>query len=97
MVSTPPSGSRRQTVIRWVVTGLATLWAAVGIMLPPFGCAIGEYEENNPSCDTPTLQIIGLGVLVAGVVAARVTRRPAAQWLGIAISSVLVLIGLDDI
>jgi hypothetical protein len=79
-----------------VATTLAVLWCAVGIMLPPLGCAVGEYEEDNPSCDTPVLQFAGLGVLVAGVVAARVLGRPAPQWLGIAVSLVLVLIGLDN-
>ncbi|HEX6713255.1 MAG TPA: hypothetical protein VF066_07715 [Thermoleophilaceae bacterium] len=88
--------SRRRAVIRWAATVLAGLWCAIGIVLPPFGCAVGEYEENNPSCDTPGLQIAGAGVLIAGVAAALLLKRPAPQWLGIAVSFVLVLIGLDD-
>ena len=79
----------------WALTALAALWCAVGILLPPFGCAVGEYEEHNSSCDTPTVQIVGLGVLVAGVVAARLLGRRGPQWIGIAVSAVLVLIGLD--
>ena len=88
--------SRRPAVIRWTTTVLAGLWCAIGVVLPPFACAVGEYEEDNPSCDTPVLQMVGAGVLIAGVVAALVLKRPAPQWLGIAISAVLVLIGLDD-
>ena len=93
MAAEPPANMKRFG--RWALTGLAALWCAIGILLPPFGCAVGEYEEHNPSCDTPTVQIVGLGVLVVGVVAARIVRRPAPQWLGIAVSAVLVLIGLD--
>jgi hypothetical protein len=78
----------------WAVTALAAVWCAVGILLPPFGCAVGEYEEHNRSCDTPTVQIAGLAVLVAGVIAARFLGR-RAQWIGIAVSAVLVLIGLE--
>lgn len=79
----------------WVLTVLAALWCAIGILLPPFGCAVGEYEEHSRSCDTPTIQIAGLGVLVAGVVLARLLRRREPQWIGIAGSAVLVLVGLN--
>jgi hypothetical protein len=93
----PVAVARRRAVIRWAVTVVAALWCAIGVLLPPFGCAVGEYEENNPSCDTPGLQIAGAGVLVAGVVAALVLERPAPQWIGIALSAVMVLIGLNDV
>jgi hypothetical protein len=86
-----------RTITRWAVTALAALWCAIGVLLPPFACAVGEYEADNPSCDTPVLQMAGAGVLVAGVVAALVLKRPAPQWLGIAVSAVLVLSGLEDV
>ena len=89
--------TRRGRIVRWGATVLAGLWCAIGVMLPPFACAVGEYEEDNPTCDTPVLQIVGAGVLVAGVLAALVLKRPAPQWLGIAVSFVLVLVGLDDV
>ena len=102
MVNSPgeadaPRRIARSSAVRWIATALGALWCAIGVLLPPFACAVGEYEENNPSCDTPTLQIVACGVLVAGVAAAVVTRRPAPQWAGLAISAVLVLIGLDDV
>jgi hypothetical protein len=36
-------------------------------------------------------------VLVAGVVTARLTRRPEPQWVGIVASVVLALVGLQDV
>ena len=86
----------RSAVVRWSATAVAALVCAIGVLLPPFGCAVGEYEENNKSCDTPALQIAGFGVLLAGIVVARLTRRPVFQWAGIAASIVMVLVGLDD-
>ena len=86
----------RSAIVRWSATAVAALICAIGALLPPFGCAVGEYEENNPSCDTPTLQLAGFGVLFAGIALARLTRRPAFQWAGMAVAIVMVLVGLDD-
>ena len=88
--------SRRRTVVRWVATAVAAVICAIATILPPLGCAVGEYEEDNRSCDTPTLQFAAFGVLAAGIIVARLTRRPEAQWVGIAISVVLALVGLND-
>ena len=87
--------TRRAWVVRWIATIVALVVCAIAAILPPFGCAVGEYEEDNPSCDTPTLQFVAFGVLIAGVILARLTRRPAFQWAGIAASVVLALVGLD--
>jgi energy-coupling factor transporter transmembrane protein EcfT len=87
--------SRRSTIVRWIATAIAFLICAIGVLLPPFACAVGEYEEDNRSCDTPVLQIAAFGVLLAGVIVARVTGRAAPQWLGIGVAVVLVQVGLD--
>ena len=61
----------------------------------PFACAVGEYEEDNPSCDFPVLSLAGLGVVAVGAVAGRVTRRPAVQWGAVVIAFVLASLGWD--
>lgn len=87
----------KRPIVRWLAAAAAALICAIGVLLPPFACAVGEYELDNRACDTPVLQIIGFGVLTVGVIAARLTRRPALHWAAVVASVVLVLLGLDQV
>jgi hypothetical protein len=80
---------------RWAPVVLAALLDLGSAALLELGCAVGEYEEDNRTCDASTYPLIGLGALVLGVGVARLVNHPAPRWLGIAASVVLAFVGLD--
>lgn len=79
----------------WVATGALLLLNAGMIALFDFACAVGEYEEDNPTCDTPMLAIAGVAAVAAGVVAGRLSGRRSVHWLGLAAALVLAVMAWD--
>jgi hypothetical protein len=82
---------------RWGPVVLAAVFDLAVAALAELGCAVGEYEEDNRSCDASTYPLIGVGALVFGVVLARVVRHPAPRWLGIIAAFALGLVGLGRV
>ena len=75
---------------RWLATLVAALASFIATVITPFGCAVGEYEEDR-SCDVSPLGIAAAVVLIAAVVAGHITKRPRLHWAGIATAILLSL------
>ena len=82
-------------VARWVATVAAAVFCALSVLATPFGCAVGEFEEDR-DCTTSTLSWASVAALVLTVVAARVTRRRSVHWIGLAVTVALAYAGALD-
>ena len=91
----PPGGSRLEPVARWLATVAAALLCAVALLATPFGCAVGEYEEDR-SCDPSAESWASVVALALTIVLARVTRRRSVHWAGLAVTAVLALSGVGQ-
>jgi hypothetical protein len=90
-------GPRFPRLRRWAPVVLAGVFDLGVAALSELGCAVGEYEEDNRSCDASTYPLIGLGALVLGVILARVVRHPAPRWIGVIAAFALALVGLGRV
>jgi hypothetical protein len=77
----------------WAAAGALTLLTLGSAMLYGFACAVGEYEENNHTCDASRYPLIGFGALMLGLGVARLTKRREPRWLGYAAAFVLFVVG----
>jgi hypothetical protein len=80
-------------MVSWVATGVLTLLTLGSAFFYEFACAVGEYEEDNHTCDASTYPLIGFVLLALGVVLARRTERNEPRWLGFAASFALFVVG----
>jgi hypothetical protein len=87
-----PRKRRLEPVTRWLATLVTAVFCALSVIATPFGCAVGEFEENR-DCDPATLSWISVGALVLTVAAALVTRRRSVHWIGLAVTAVLAWTG----
>jgi di/tricarboxylate transporter len=92
MVSKPGRG---EPIVRWIATLLAALWAAVAIVIVPFGCAVGEFEEDR-DCTVPEASVAAAVVLVAGVALGLWRHDKRIHWIAIALSALLALSGFGN-
>ena len=86
---------RAEPIVRWLATVVAAVACGIALIAEPFGCAVGEYEEDR-DCDPSVLGWIGLGVLIAGTVASRLTSKRGLQWAGIAAAFALSWAGVFE-
>ena len=93
MVSRFPRG---EPLARGIGTLLTALWVGIALLATPFGCAVGEYEEDR-DCSVPPLAGIAAAALVAGVVAGRISGRRGLHWGGIGIAVVLAAMALRSV
>jgi hypothetical protein len=77
---------------RWLATFVAAVFCALSVIATPFGCAVGEFEEDR-NCDTATLSWVSVGTLVVTVVAALATKRRSVHWIGLAVTVALAWAG----
>jgi hypothetical protein len=91
------AGPRFARLRRWGPVVLAAMFDLAVAALAELGCAVGEYEEDNRTCDASTYPLIGVGVVVLGVVLARVASHPAPRWLGVAAAFALGVVGLGRV
>jgi cell division protein FtsW (lipid II flippase) len=84
---------RRRRWPPWAAAGALTLLTLGSAMLYEFACAVGEYEENNHTCDAAIYPLIGFGVLMLGLATARLTNRKEPRWLGYAAALILFVVG----
>jgi hypothetical protein len=87
-----PRKRRLEPVARWLATVAAAVFCALSVLATPFGCAVGEFEEDR-NCDPATLSWVSVGTLVVTVVAALVTRRRGVHWIGLAVTAALAWAG----
>src|SRR5437868_3227345 len=71
MVSKP---SRGEAIARWVMTVLTALWVAGAVMVVPFGCAVGEYEDDR-DCSVPEISVGELAHQLQEAVDVQVVER----------------------
>lgn len=90
-------GARFPRLRRWGPVVFAAVFDLAVAALAELGCAVGEYEEDNQTCDASTYPLIGFGALVLGVVLARVVRHPAPRWIGVLAAFALGLVGLGRV
>jgi hypothetical protein len=90
--SQEPRNRWLEPVARWLATFVAAVFCALSVIATPFGCAVGEFEEDR-NCDTATLSWVSVGVLVVTVVAALVTKRRSVHWIGLAVTVALAWAG----
>jgi hypothetical protein len=83
---------RAEPIVRWLATMAAAAFCALSVLATPFGCAVGEFEEDR-NCDTPALSWISVAALVLTIVLGRVTRRPSIHWIGLAVTLALAYAG----
>jgi hypothetical protein len=83
---------RLEPIGRWFATVAVALFCALSVLATPFGCAVGEFEEDR-NCDPSPLSWASFGILVATVVAARVTRRRSVHWIGLALTLAVAYAG----
>jgi hypothetical protein len=81
-----------EPLARWLATLGVAVFCAVSVLATPFGCAVGEFEENK-NCDPSALSWASIGVLVLTVVAARVMRRRSVHWIGLAVTVAVAWVG----
>lgn len=74
-----------EPIARWLATAAVAVFCALSVLATPFGCAVGEFEEDR-DCDPATLSWVSFGVLAATIIAARVTRRRSVHWIGLAVT-----------
>ena len=91
------SAPRFQRLRRWGPVALAAVFDLAVAALAELGCAVGEYEEDNRTCDASTYPLIGVGALAVGVVLARLVGHPAPRWLGVIAAFTLGLVGLGRV
>jgi hypothetical protein len=84
-----------EPIARWLATAVAAVFCALSVLATPFGCAVGEFEEDQ-DCTTSALSWISVAALVLTVVAGRVTRRPSVHWIGLAVTVALAYAGAVD-
>jgi lysylphosphatidylglycerol synthetase-like protein (DUF2156 family) len=87
-----PETGRLEPIARWLATLAAAVFCALSLLATPFGCAVGEFEEDR-NCDPSALSWASVVVLVVTIVAARVTRRRDVHWIGLAVTFVLAIDG----
>ena len=83
---------RFEPIARWFATAAAAVFCALSVLATPFGCAVGEFEEDR-NCSTSWLSWASVAVLALTVVVALVTRRPTIHWIGLALTVVLAYAG----
>lgn len=91
------SGRRFPRLRRWAPVVVAGVFDLAVAALAELGCAVGEYEEDNRTCDASTYPLIGVGALVLGVVLALAVRHPAPRWVGVTAAFVLGWVGLGRV
>ena len=91
----PPRRLPAESVARWLATVAAALLCAVALLATPFGCAVGEYEEDR-SCDPAAASWLSVAALALTIVLSRVTRRRSVHWAGLAVTAVLALSGASQ-
>jgi hypothetical protein len=67
---------RAEPIARWLATVAAAIFCAAAASAAPFGCAVGEYEDNR-NCDPSALVWVSVAVLVLSIGAARLTHLRA--------------------
>src|SRR3954465_6274629 len=87
-----PKTALLEPIARWIATAAAAVFCAASVIATPFGCAVGEFEEDQ-NCSTSALSWISVAALGITVVAARVTRRPSVHWIGLAVTVALAYAG----
>jgi hypothetical protein len=87
-----PSRTRLEAIARWLATFAAAVFCALSVIATPFGCAVGEFEEDR-NCDPATLSWVSVGALIATVVAALITKRRSVHWIGLAVTVALAWAG----
>lgn len=90
-----PRKLRFEPIARWVATVATAVFCAIAVIATPFGCAVGEFEEDR-NCDTPALAWVSVGALVVTVVAALITRRRSVHWIGLVVTVALAWAGAVD-
>src|SRR4051812_47836174 len=81
-----------EPVARWLATAATAVFCALSVLATPFGCAVGEFEEER-NCDPATLSWVSVGALVVTVVAALITKRPSVHWIGLGVTVALAWAG----
>jgi hypothetical protein len=91
MVSDFPPARRRWPA--WIAAALLALITLGTAGLYELGCAAGEYEEHNHTCDASSYPMTGFFLLVAGLVVGRLTHREWVRWFGFGCAFGLALAG----
>jgi hypothetical protein len=81
-----------EPIVRWFATAAAAVFCALSVIATPFGCAVGEFEEDR-DCGTSALSWASVGALVLTIVIARVTGRRSVHWIGLAATAVAAYAG----
>ena len=88
----PPRKLRLEPIARWGATVVTAVFCALSLLATPFGCAVGEFEEDR-NCDPAALSWASVPLLVLTIIAWGVTRRRSVQWSGIAVTLVVAYAG----
>ena len=81
-----------EPVTRWLATAATAVFCALSVLATPFGCAVGEFEEDQ-NCSPATLSWVSAGALVVTVVAALLSGRRSLHWIGLGVTVVLAWTG----
>ena len=84
-----------EPIARWGLTVLTALWVAGALIVVPFGCAVGEYEEDR-DCTVPEVSVAAAIVLVLGAAVGIWRHERRIHWAGIVGAALLALMGYGN-
>src|SRR5689334_8027359 len=87
-----PKSFRLEPIARSLALIATALFCALSILATPFGCAVGEFEEDR-NCAPSALSWASVAVLVLTIVVAATTKRRSVYWAGIAVTLVVAYAG----
>lgn len=90
--SEEPMKLRLEPIVRWAATVLTAAFCALSVVAAPFGCAVGEFEEDR-NCSTSVLSWASFAVLAIAVVVSIATRRRPVHWIGMVLTLVVAYAG----